>query len=91
MAQASRQAARCIWGQNAEERAPGRHPCEGPLQHADEQVALLKLPHCERGERPVGSEIGAKQDAARIDPLDAEKVLEKVRRHNQHTDRVTRE
>jgi hypothetical protein len=49
----------------------------------------LKLPHDERGERPVGLEIGAEQDAARFEPPDAQKVLEEVRRRAQHGDRVT--
>ncbi len=86
-----RHTARCVGGQNAEERAPGRHPCEWPLQHADEQAAPLKLPHDERGERPVGLEIGAEQDGTRFKPPDAQKVLEEVRRNAQDGDRFTRQ
>ena len=61
------------------------------LQHADKHAPLPNLPHYECGERPVGIEIGAEQDAARFDPLDAQKVLQEVRRHDQHGDRVTHE
>jgi hypothetical protein len=75
--------------QDPKQRAPGRHPCEWPLQHADEQAALLKLPHDERGELRVGLEVGAEQDAARFGPLDPQKVLKEVRRNAQDGDRVT--
>jgi hypothetical protein len=90
-AEASRQTARRPGRENAEQRAPRRHPCERSLQHANEQVALPKLPHDERRERPIDIKIGAEQDAARFDPRDAEKVLEEVRRHGQHSNRVTDE
>ncbi len=52
---------------------------------------MVKLPDDEGGERPVGIEIGAEQDATRFDPLDAQKILHEVRRHDQHSDRLTRE
>jgi hypothetical protein len=61
------------------------------LQHADEQVALLKLSCNQRRERPVGLETGAEQDAARFDPLDAQKALEEEWRHAQYGNRITHE
>lgn len=57
----------------------------------DEQAAPLKLPHDERGERPVGLEVGAEQDGAWFKPPDAQKVLEEVRRNAQDGDRFTRQ
>jgi len=67
LAQARRQAARRIGRQDAEERAPGRHPGERPLEHADDQVAPLKLPHGEGRKRAPGVEVGTEQDATGLD------------------------
>ena len=49
----------------------------------------MELPDHERGERPVGLEIGSEQDAPGLDPLNAQHVLEELRRYVQHRDRLT--
>jgi hypothetical protein len=82
---------RCVRRQNTEQSPPGGHPCERPLQHANKQTALLKLPHDERCKRPVALKIGAEQDAAGLDSPNAQNVLEESRRHMQHRNRLAHE
>jgi hypothetical protein len=51
----------------------------------------VQLPYGERRERPVGLELGAEQNAAGLDPFDAQNVLEEPWRHVQHRNRLARE
>lgn len=89
--EAGRQAARRVWGQDAKERAPGRHPGKRLLQHADKQIALLELLHHEGGQRPVGPEIRTEQDATGLDSRDPQNVLEEAGWQVQNSDDLTRE
>jgi hypothetical protein len=90
-AEARGQAAWRIGGQNPKQSAPGRHPGERLLQHADKQVPLTELPCREGRERPVGFKIGAEQNATGLDSRDPHDFLEECRRHVQHGDRLAHE
>jgi len=85
------QAARRVGRQDAEQRAPGRHPGKRLLQYPDKQIALMELPYHEGRERPLGLEIRAKQDAAGLDARDPQSILEKTGRQVQSGDRLTRQ
>jgi hypothetical protein len=82
--------ARRVQGQDAEERAPRRHPCQRALQHADAQVALTQLAHDQGGEGPIDSEVGTEQNTA-----DAETGVEEItagsRRNVERRDRLADE
>ncbi len=51
----------------------------------------MNLSHREGGERPLGFEIGAEQDAAALDPRSVQRILEKSRRDVQHGERLAHE
>lgn len=90
-AEARGQATRRIGRQDTKQSPPGRHPGKRLLQHADRQATQPKLPHRESGERAVGLEIGTEQDAAGLNPLNAQRILEEARRHVQHGERLAHE
>lgn len=69
-AEARWQTAGRVRRQDAEQCAPGWHPDKRLLQHPDKQIALMELPYNEGGERPVGLEIRAEQDAADLNARD---------------------
>ena len=78
-------------GQDTQKRAPRGHPREGSLQHADEQVAGIELPHDERRERPVGLELSAEQDAAGYDSSEGQNISEEPGGHVEYGDCLTRQ
>jgi hypothetical protein len=75
-----------VRGQNAEESASRRNPRQRPLQHTDEQAALVQLAHDQGGEGPIGGEVGAQQNAAEP-ATGVEELTTGSRRNMEHRDR----
>jgi hypothetical protein len=48
----------------------------------------VQLPNGERREGPAGPELSTEQNAAGLDPFDAQNVLEEPWRHVQHRNRL---
>jgi hypothetical protein len=89
--QAPGDAARGLGGQSTKERAPSRHPGQGPLQHSHEQVALTQLAHDQGGEGPIHGEIGTEQDAGDLDGLGVDDLTARHRRNAQDRNRLANE
>jgi hypothetical protein len=90
-AKGNRQAAGSLGRQDAEQRAPCRHPAKLPLQDTNHETVFVQITHGDGKERTICGEIGAEQYGAGRDARYLQDVLEKARRHVHHGDRVAHE